>query len=144
MRAALLLGGFVLAVALRVVVGGADAGRSARAGLLFAGFLLWGAAAVRTPVPVTRRGLVYGIAGALALCVPVLLTWTPRRVPPDGFALWALVVSVVAVAEEVFLRGALYDAVRSRAGDNAAIALGALAFGLLHLPLYGLSAVPLP
>jgi hypothetical protein len=43
----------------------------------------------------------------------------------------------------VFLRGSVYDAVRERAGDNAAIAVGAVAFGLLHLPLYGLHAVPL-
>jgi membrane protease YdiL (CAAX protease family) len=142
-RPALLLAGFVAAVVLRVLVGGAHAQRSASAGLVFAGLLLWAAVASRTRVPVTRRAVVYGLVGAAALCVPVLLTWTPRRVPPDGFALWAAVVTVVAVAEEVFLRGALYDAVRDRAGDTAAIAVGAAAFGLLHLPLYGISAVPL-
>jgi membrane protease YdiL (CAAX protease family) len=142
-RTALLLAGFLAAVVLRVVVGGAEPARSASAGLLFAGLLLWGAAAARTRVRVTWRAVAYGLGGAAALCVPVLLTWTPRLVPPDGFLRWALVVTVVAVAEELFLRGALYDAVRDLAGDNAAIGVGALAFGLLHLPLYGLHAVPL-
>jgi membrane protease YdiL (CAAX protease family) len=142
-RTALLLAGFAAAVVLRVVVGGSDPARSASAGLLFGGLLLWGAVAARTGVRVSRRAIAYGVGGAVALCLPVLLTWTPHRVPPDGFVRWALVVAVVATAEEVFLRGSVYDAVRERAGDNAAIAVGAVAFGLLHLPLYGLHAVPL-
>jgi membrane protease YdiL (CAAX protease family) len=73
----------------------------------------------------------------------VLLAWTPRVVPGEGFARWALVVAVVATAEEVFLRGALYDAVSRWLGVNAAIAVGAVAFALLHVPLYGWKVVPL-
>ena len=55
----------------------------------------------------------------------------------------ALVVAVVATAEEVFLRGALYDAVRNALDDRAAIVVGAVAFAALHVPLYGWRVVPL-
>ena len=142
-RVALLLLGFLAAVLLRVVVGGDDVARSESAGLLFGALLLAGAAVCRTRMPLSRRAVVLGLAGVVALCVPVLLSWTPRPPVVDGFARWAAVVTVVAVAEEWFLRGALYDAVSRVAGDNVAIGVGALAFGLLHLPLYGWGAVPL-
>jgi membrane protease YdiL (CAAX protease family) len=142
-RVALLLLGFLAAVLLRVVVGGDDVARSEPAGLVFAGLLVVGALVCRTRLPLTRRAVLLGLAGVVVLCVPVLLSWTPRPPTVHGFARWAAVVTVVAVAEEWFLRGALYDAVREVAGDNLAIAVGALAFGLLHLPLYGWGAVPL-
>ena len=61
----------------------------------------------------------------------------------SGFASWAVVVAVVATAEEVFLRGALYDAVRAAADERAAIVVGAVAFAALHVPLYGWHVVPL-
>jgi membrane protease YdiL (CAAX protease family) len=54
-----------------------------------------------------------------------------------------VVVSFVALAEELFLRGTLYDAVRARAGDDAAIGVAAVVFALLHVPLYGWHVVPL-
>ena len=140
---ALLVVGFGVAVALRVAVGGVGVAQSPEAGLVFA--LLLGALALAagTRVPVTRRAVLLGLAGVALLCLPVLLSWTPRVVGTAGFAGWAAVVSVVAVAEEVFLRGALYDAVTRVAGPDAAIALGAIAFALLHVPLYGWHVVPL-
>ena len=142
-RVALLLLGFLTAVLLRVVVGGDDVARSEPAGLLFAGLLVAGAVAGRTRVPLSRRAVALGLAGVVVLCVPVLLSWTPRPPVVHGFARWAVVVSVVAVAEEWFLRGTLYDAVERLAGADVAIGVGAVAFGLLHLPLYGWGAVPL-
>ena len=140
---ALLVVGFGVAVVLRVAVGGVGVAQSPGAGLLFA--LLLGALALAagTRVAVTRRAVLLGLAGAMVLCLPVLLSWTPRVVGTEGFAVWAAVVCVVAVAEEVFLRGALYDAVTRVAGADAAIALGAVAFALLHVPLYGWHVVPL-
>jgi membrane protease YdiL (CAAX protease family) len=104
------------------------------------------AATARTAVAWNQRAALLGLAGAAALCVPVLLRWTPRPPVVDGFVRWALVVTFVAVAEEVFLRGTLYDAVRAavpRAGDDAAIGVAAVAFALLHVPLYGWHVVPL-
>jgi membrane protease YdiL (CAAX protease family) len=50
---------------------------------------------------------------------------------------------VVAVAEEVFLRGALYDAIARVTGPTAAIVVTAGAFAALHVPLYGWQVVPL-
>jgi membrane protease YdiL (CAAX protease family) len=146
MRLALLLAGFAAALALRVVAGGSDVARSVPAGLLFAGCLLVLSCAARTRVPVTRTAVLAGLAGIVLVCLPVVLetalTLRPLR-GTDGFAGWAAAVTVVAAAEEVFLRGALYDAVRARRGEVAAIAVGAACFALLHVPLYGWHVVPL-
>ena len=139
----LLLAAFAGAVVLRVAVGGDDVAGSAPAGVVFAIVLLGLSIAARTAVTWNRQAVLLGLAGAAALCVPVLLRWTPRPPVVDGFARWALVVTLVAVAEEVFLRGTLYDAVRRVAGDDAAIGVAAVAFALLHVPLYGWHVVPL-
>ena len=50
---------------------------------------------------------------------------------------------LIAVAEEALLRGVLIDAVSPWAGDLVAVGIAAVAFGLLHVPLYGWQAVPL-
>jgi membrane protease YdiL (CAAX protease family) len=60
-----------------------------------------------------------------------------------AIALWTPVVAVVAVAEEVVLRGVLFDAVRGRGGDGCALAATTVLFALIHLPLYGVGALPL-
>ena len=138
-----LLAAFAGAVVLRVLVGGGDVAGSAAGGLVFGVVLLGLSAAARTAVRWSGPAVLLGLAGAAALCVPVLLRWTPRPPVVDGFVRWALVVTFVAVAEEVFLRGTLYDAVRAVAGDDAAIGVAAVAFALLHVPLYGWVVVPL-
>ena len=143
-RSAVLLGAFAVAVAARVAVGGVGPARSPGAGLLFAGLLLVLVVAARTRVPVSARALLIGVAGAALLCVPVAaLRWGASLHDGDGFVSWALVVAVVAVAEEVFLRGALYDAVEEAADERAAIVVAAVAFALLHVPLYGWHVLPL-
>lgn len=145
-RTCLLLLAFALSVGLRVLVGGADVARSLGAGLVFAICLLALAAAARTRVPVSRRAVLIGLAGVLLVCLPVgleqLLTFRPLH-GTDGFLTWALVVTVVATAEEVFLRGALYDAVDHWRGPATAVAVGAVCFALLHVPMYGWHVVPL-
>lgn len=143
-RPALLVVGFALAVGVRVAVGGPGVSQSPAAGLVFGALLLLLAAASRTQLPVSPRAVLLGLAGGVVLCLPVVLH---RGFHPlhhqDGFLAWATVVAFVAVAEEVFLRGALYDAVCAVAGSTAAIAAGAIAFALLHVPLYGWHVVPL-
>ena len=52
-------------------------------------------------------------------------------------------MSAVAVAEEVLLRGVLWNVTAVRWGDVAALAVTTAAFGLLHVPLYGWDALPL-
>jgi membrane protease YdiL (CAAX protease family) len=56
---------------------------------------------------------------------------------------WAAVVTLVAVAEELLLRGALYEALLRWRGQYTAIAVTAIAFAALHIPLYGWAVVPL-
>jgi membrane protease YdiL (CAAX protease family) len=150
---ALLLSGFVAAVVLRVALGGADVARSGRAGLVFAAVLAALAVAARRPTAERDRGLRWGVgsavglAGAAVLCVPALLHrlgefGTVAQRPGAGFAGWAVVVALVATAEEVFLRGTLYRYLQPL-GKPMAIGVPALAFALLHLPLYGWGALPL-
>jgi membrane protease YdiL (CAAX protease family) len=141
---ALLLAGFAVALTARVAVGGPGPARSPGAGLLFSACLVAMAVATRTRVPLPPSALLWGTGGAVVLCAPVALLRLGQPFhDAHGFATWALVVVVVAVAEEVFLRGALYDAVRSAVGDRAAIVVGAVAFAALHVPLYGWGVVPL-
>ena len=139
----LLLVGFAVALLIRVLIGGPGVAQSAPAGLVFGVLLLVLTVAARTPVPVDWRGGLAGVAVAALLCLPVVVQRSGPLPSSDGYLRWAAVVGIVAVAEEVFLRGALYDAVDGCAGATAAVAVGATAFALLHVPLYGWQVVPL-
>ncbi len=142
----LLLAGFTVALALRVLVGGVAVADSAPAGLVFAGCLLALAVAAGVRPHVGIRAVVVGICGAAVLCVPAVLArlvGTPAHRPAAAFLPWAVVVTVVAAAEEIFLRGALFDAVTRWRGPAAAIFVGATLFGVLHVPLYGWHVLPL-
>jgi hypothetical protein len=152
-RAGLLLVGFAAAVLLRVAVGAPTVARSEPAGVLFAATLLllaWAAARgrpVRWSAGTLRRSAVIGVAGAVVLCIPAGLSWAGRGFPlairPVGsFPVWALVVAVVALAEEAFLRGVLYRTLEPY-GLPVAIGIPAVAFAALHVPLYGWGAAPL-
>ena len=149
-RRTLLLGcGFCLAIAVRVLVGGLEVARSVPAGLAFGICLLALCWAARCPVRVSRRAVLIGFGGGLFLCLPALSGALAGSAllgghrPSGSFLGWALVVSFVAVAEELFLRGALYEAVSGWLGETAAILTGAVAFVGLHVPLYGWHVVPL-
>ena len=147
--------GLAGAVALRVGVAGTDGVRSPRAGLLFAlllvafalGVSLRGAGgAGRLPVQ-----LALGPAGALTLCaVPLLvhLRSPGGALPAGALPVWAVVVTAVAVAEEVLLRGALWQALVAQGetparGELLALPVTTAAFALLHVPLYGWAVLPL-
>jgi membrane protease YdiL (CAAX protease family) len=147
-RTALLLAGFALAIGVRVVVGGAGVRDSVPGGLVFAVLLgALAAAAGGLHIAHVARGVAVGAGGAALLCLPLVVRhaiWSPALHRPGGaFLGWAWVVGAVAVAEEALLRGALFDAVEDLAGSTAAIAVGAVAFAALHVPLYGWNAVPL-
>jgi membrane protease YdiL (CAAX protease family) len=138
--------GLAGAVALRVGFAGTDGVRSPRAGLLFA--LLLVALALGVSLPGAGGGgplrlqLAVGAAGAAALCaVPLVvhLRSPGGALPASALPIWAVVVSAVAVAEEVLLRGALWQAL----GPRAALPVTTVAFALLHVPLYGWTALPL-
>jgi hypothetical protein len=80
-----------------------------------------------------------------------MLAWLASRhgsaidlaAPNPGLALWTPIVAGVAVAEEMVLRGVLFDAVRGWGGDGWALAATTGLFGLIHVPLYGVGALPI-
>ena len=145
-RVLALLAAFGVALALRVAVGGPAVAQSIPAGLVFAGALLTVVLAARTRVPLSRSAAMAGFVGAAVVCAPValgaLVTLRPLH-GGQGFAPWAAAVVVVATAEELFLRGALYDAVDQLGGAAVAVAVGAVCFALLHVPLDGWHVLPL-
>jgi membrane protease YdiL (CAAX protease family) len=153
---AVLLVAFTAAVATRVVVGGAVVGgavvggagvsQSLPAALIFAGCLFLLARCAGTRLHFRPRAVLPGIVGGAVICLPVALAQLLAQRPlhdTAGLWPWALVVAVVAGAEELFLRGTLYDAVSELASSRWAVGVGALAFGLLHVPLYGWHVLPL-
>jgi membrane protease YdiL (CAAX protease family) len=96
---------------------------------------------------VTRsRWAGWGVAGAVVLCLVPLLVHLRQpggSLPGQDLPGWATVVAAVAVAEEWLLRGALFDAARAWHGDAPAVVVTTVAFGLLHVPFYGWTALPL-
>jgi membrane protease YdiL (CAAX protease family) len=156
--------GLGLALALRLdIAGGVGVGhvgsgsRPIASGLMFALALLGlagagaGGFADRTRqlsdrAPVRTRmgaGLVWGLVGAAVLVAfplalrPLQTAALGASLPSGYFAVWAAVVSLVAVAEEVLLRGVLFAAIDEALGTATAVSLTAIAFALLHVPLYG-------
>jgi len=148
MRAAACLAAIALAVALRQATGGGDPAASLPAALVFAGALL--AVALATGWRVTgpgRTSTALGVAGGAVLVGAWLgvrgIAGIHLAPASSAMALWTPIVVAVAVAEEVALRGALFEAVRAVGGDGPALLTTTLVFALIHLPLYGTGALPL-
>jgi membrane protease YdiL (CAAX protease family) len=138
------------ALAVRVGVAGPTGPASLRAGLVFAAILGTVAAAAHTNsvfdarVGLDVRALFFGVGGVIALGLPAVATRGFADVHPAGsFVTWGVATAVVATAEEAFLRGALFGAVERWRGTNAAVVVAAVAFALMHVPLYGWHVVPL-
>ncbi len=100
--------------------------------------------------PATRSivtGLLAGLGAASALVLLAVIgrahgPWIPLD-PAATLAPWAQVTLLVAIAEELVLRGALFDEVDGAGGRTVAVATTAVVFALLHVPLYGWQVVPL-
>ncbi len=146
-RYSTLLAGFAAAVGLRVAVGGPSVATSTAAGWTFAAALVILALAGRAGLRLTVPAIIAGTVAAGVLLAPVLV----RRLllvpaghrPAGGFLAWAAVVAVVAMAEEAFLRGALFDALSDRHGSVAALIVTSACFAALHIPLYGWPSIVL-
>jgi membrane protease YdiL (CAAX protease family) len=144
-----LLAGLGGAMVVRPVLAPPAGVRSAPAGLVF-GMLLIALAVAAGPRLLSpgppRLQLTAGLAGAVVLCVVPLVVHlrTPGgALPAAELPRWATTVTAVAVAEEVLLRGALWSAAERWCGTTAALLTTTVAFGLLHVPLYGWSVLPL-
>lgn len=149
-RAVVLLGGLAAAMTLRVLLAGELGASSLPAGAVFAAVLLGlcACAGLRPAPGGLAAAALIGGAGALVLsAIPVWLrlrSGVTLPIPSAAlFVPWALTVSLIAVSEELLLRGVLYDALARAGGQPAAVLLGAVAFALLHVPLYGWGVVPL-
>ena len=141
--------GLAAAVLIRVRIAGPAGPASVPAGLSF-GLALMLLAAVLGERPSAWRGsggaAAVGLAGAAVLCAPVIVRHLaePGYTAPAGLAVtWAAGVTLVAIAEEALLRGAVYRLIVARHGTVPAIAVTAVAFALLHAPVYGWAVVPL-
>ena len=141
---ALALAFFTAAVMVRVSLAGPARATSTTAALVFALLLITVAVISRTGTIVSARTATVGVLTAAVLIAPA---WArlgfADRLTMSGFPRWALLTAVVAGAEEAFLRGALYDLVAKWRSTDAAIVVAAVAFGLMHVPLYGWHAFPL-
>lgn len=147
-QVALLGTGVAAAALLRAAAGGADPAASVPAAALFAAaLLLLTRAAGWRPARMRARDAGLGIAGAALLLGAWLMGGAHLLLdaPEHAAALawWTPLVVVVAVAEEMALRGALFAALLRWKGTPTAIAVSALLFGLIHVPLYGWQALPL-
>jgi membrane protease YdiL (CAAX protease family) len=132
-----------VALALRLVVGG-TVGAALFALVLLATSVSDGWRPGRLAV----TGLAWGVVGAIGLVAgPAVLHVTgphPLFHPSaSSFPLWAVVVTAVAVGEEALLRGVLFNAVERVHGVPAALVVTTIAFAILHVPLYGIEALPL-
>lgn len=90
----------------------------------------------------TVGGVLAGLAVAAVLLAPVVSGPLSSR-PLGAFWSWAAVAALIATLEETSIRGALYRRLEGESGTVAAIVIGAAVFALIHLPRYGLSAMPL-
>jgi membrane protease YdiL (CAAX protease family) len=125
-----------------------------RTGVLAAGYLAMGLAAaaaagqggqhrltdpVRPGGGAARRRVVVLALGIAAVAVAA---WLARPVPPLPGGTVALGLGLLAaVAEEALFRGALH-ALLERHGALLAVGVSAFVFALVHVPSYGLAALP--
>lgn len=144
------MGGVAAAVSLRSVVGGAMPAASYPAALVFAAALLALSVGAGWRVTIDARwwrAVAMGLVGAGVLVIAwltaaphVLLSPTQHLGP---LLVWTPIVAVVAAAEEIALRGALFGALLGVAGAPVALAVTSIVFALMHVPLYGWGALPL-
>jgi membrane protease YdiL (CAAX protease family) len=90
----------------------------------------------------TGRALVAGLMVGAILLAPVVSGPLSAR-PWSAFWSWAAIAALIATLEETAIRGVLYRRWAGEAGTVAAIVAGAAVFALIHLPRYGLGAMPL-
>jgi membrane protease YdiL (CAAX protease family) len=146
-RPGLILSGLAAVVGLRweaTVRGAAD---GVAIGLVFGvGLLALALGSGWRPTPERRSSIAIGAVGGTVLVLLTLLTRSgqlPWLAPAAAFVPWVAVTVLVATAEEVVLRGALFDEIDGRIGTLGAVLVTSVVFALMHVPLYGWHVVPL-
>jgi membrane protease YdiL (CAAX protease family) len=139
----LLAMGFLASMLLRLSVGGVSVAKSPVAGLAFGSCLMVLSFAAGLSTKFSGKSVFFGIFGGLALCGPAFFAHTSGALPGENYLNWAFIVGFVAIAEEAFFRGALFEAIQRWKGETPAILIAAIAFTALHIPLYGWHVVPL-
>jgi len=93
------------------------------------------------------RAAALGLAGGLVLAATALVgphpVWSTQLVGAFPLVPWVAATILVATAEEALLRGALFDALDRPYGPALAVAVTSAVFALIHVPVYGLQAIPL-
>jgi membrane protease YdiL (CAAX protease family) len=146
-RSAALFGGLASVVGLRWLAT-LDAWTGAVAiGFAFGvGMLVVALASGWRPVPERRSAVAVGAAGGAVLVVLALMTRSsplPSLAPAVVFAPWVAATILVATAEEVLLRAALFVELDRSLGTFGAVLGTSVVFALMHVPLYGWHVVPL-
>jgi len=98
------------------------------------------------PARARASSLVIGVAGGTVLIGLAVVTRSgpvPALSPAASFGPWAAATILVATAEELVLRGALFDAIDDSLGVTVAVIVTAVLFAVMHVPLYGWHVVPL-
>jgi membrane protease YdiL (CAAX protease family) len=138
--AAVVLAGLAILVARPFVV----ASPPARVTLFAGAYVAIGAVAMVLPLPREVRGPGRSVAGALALgvaAVAVAAVVAGRPVPAPTSAAALPLSLLAAVAEEALFRRVAYGRL-VRLGAALAIGVTAVLFALVHLPAYGVTALP--
>ena len=95
----------------------------------------------RVAAPPRTTEVLAGLLGGLALTA---LTGPALGMSGGaGFAPWATVTTLVAIAEELVLRGSLFGAILRARGPGVAVGITTVIFALMHVSLYGWHVVPL-
>lgn len=147
-RAPFLVLTVVIATAVRFSAGAPVPAASPFAALLFSAVLMTAVGVCRTELArASWHGVAVGVVGGAAL-VAVSLVGLPAitlgpRAAPATLWWWVPLVSLVALSEEVVLRGVLFSGLRSEHGDMVAVVVTASLFAAIHLPLYGAGALPI-
>ena len=100
------------------------------------------AASLLVPAARSITHLHPGVVLAVGLAAVALALATGGRPVPAPLVAWALPLTLLAaVAEEALFRRAMYG-VLERRGAIVAIGATALAFALVHVPIYGVAVFP--
>ena len=146
-RPAATVTGLALAVGLRWATTVSGTAGALVIGLVFGvGLLVVALIGGWRPVPERLSSAALGAGGGAILIVLAIATRSGPHLsfaPATAFLPWVAVTILVAIAEELVLRGALFDELDGRLGVVAAVAITSGLFAIMHVPLYGWHVVPL-